>query len=101
MDVGKGREHDCMDAGGRAMQKQLPRSGSFPHIPVGYAGGTTPWMGEVESRLEQRSRATQGAVAESNAGSDSRYEAHHLRWMRLTTALHYLTLTSSLSPLEK
>ena len=36
-----GDAHDCMDA-----------------------GGTTPWMGEVESRLEQRSRATQGAVAE-------------------------------------
>jgi hypothetical protein len=29
MDVGKGREHDCRDAGGRAMQEQLPRSGSF------------------------------------------------------------------------
>ncbi len=29
MDVGKGREHDCMDAGGRATQEQLPRSGSF------------------------------------------------------------------------
>jgi hypothetical protein len=27
--VGKGREHDCMDAGGRATQEQLPRSGSF------------------------------------------------------------------------
>jgi hypothetical protein len=24
-----GREHDCMDAGGRATQEQLPRSGSF------------------------------------------------------------------------
>jgi hypothetical protein len=32
----KGDVHDCMDA-----------------------GGTTPWMGELESRLEQRSRATQ------------------------------------------
>ncbi|EGW21178.1 hypothetical protein Mettu_4340 [Methylobacter tundripaludum SV96] len=29
MDVGKEREHDCMDAGGRATQEQLPRSGSF------------------------------------------------------------------------
>jgi len=29
MDVGKEREHDCRDAGGRAMQEQLPRSGSF------------------------------------------------------------------------
>ncbi len=28
-DVGKGREHDCMDVGGRATQEQLPRSGSF------------------------------------------------------------------------
>jgi L-asparaginase/Glu-tRNA(Gln) amidotransferase subunit D len=35
------QEHDCMDA-----------------------GGTTPRMEEVESRLEQRSRATQGTVAE-------------------------------------
>jgi hypothetical protein len=39
--VGKGREHDCMDA-----------------------GGTTPRMGEVELRLEQQSRAMQGAIAE-------------------------------------
>ncbi|PPK74933.1 hypothetical protein B0F87_107176 [Methylobacter tundripaludum] len=29
MDVGKEREHDCMDAGGRATQEQLPRSESF------------------------------------------------------------------------
>jgi hypothetical protein len=28
-DVGNGREHDCMDAGGRAMPEQLPRSGRF------------------------------------------------------------------------
>jgi len=27
--VGEGREHDCTDAGGRATQEQLPRSGSF------------------------------------------------------------------------
>ena len=27
-------------------------------------GGTTPWMGEVEPRREQRSRATQEAKAE-------------------------------------
>ncbi|MDO9048375.1 MAG: hypothetical protein Q7U66_11660 [Methylobacter sp.] len=36
MDVGKGREHDCTDAGGRATQEQLPRSGSFElrsHFP--------------------------------------------------------------------
>ena len=26
-----GREHDCMDAGGRATQEQLPRSGSFAY----------------------------------------------------------------------
>ena len=31
----------------------------IPHIPVGYAGGTTPRMGEVELRLEQQSRAMQ------------------------------------------
>jgi hypothetical protein len=24
-------EHDCMDAGGRATQEQLPRSGSFAY----------------------------------------------------------------------
>ena len=29
MDVGKGREHAYRDIGGRAMQEQLPRSGSF------------------------------------------------------------------------
>jgi hypothetical protein len=29
------------------------------------AGGTTPGKGEVESRLEQRSRATHGAIAEA------------------------------------
>jgi hypothetical protein len=28
------------------------------------AGGMTPWMGEVESRLELRSRAMEGVVAE-------------------------------------
>jgi len=45
MDVDKGREHDCMDA-----------------------GGTTPWMGEVESRREQRSRApTVGALGAASA----------------------------------
>ncbi len=32
------------------------------------AGGTTPGKGEVESRQEQRSRATQGAVAENRVG---------------------------------
>jgi len=35
----------------------------IPHIPVGYAGGTTPRMGEVELRREQQSRApTVGAL---------------------------------------
>ncbi|NOR51467.1 MAG: hypothetical protein GQ470_02505 [Gammaproteobacteria bacterium] len=29
MEVGKGREHAYRDIGGRAMQEQLPRSGSF------------------------------------------------------------------------
>jgi hypothetical protein len=29
------------------------------------AGGTSPWMDEVEPRREQRSRATHGAVAET------------------------------------
>jgi hypothetical protein len=41
MDAGKGREHDCMDA-----------------------GGTTPRMGEVEQRRERLPRAMHGAVAE-------------------------------------
>ncbi len=36
--------HDCMDA-----------------------GGTTPWMGEVDRVGNMRSRATQGAVAEGGA----------------------------------
>jgi len=27
--AGQAREHDCMDAGGRVTQEQLPRSGSF------------------------------------------------------------------------
>jgi len=31
----------------------------IPHIPVGYAGGTTPRMGEVEQRMERLPRATQ------------------------------------------
>jgi len=30
------------------------------------AGGTTPWTGEVEQRMEQLPRATQGAVAEAD-----------------------------------
>jgi len=34
----------------------------IPHIPVGYAGGTTPRPGEVELRREQQSRATQGVI---------------------------------------
>jgi predicted ATP-grasp superfamily ATP-dependent carboligase len=46
-DVGKWREHDCMDA-----------------------GGTTPRTGEVELRREQQSRATQGAVAEERKLDD-------------------------------
>ena len=29
MNVGKECEHDCMDAGDRVTQEQLPRSGSF------------------------------------------------------------------------
>ncbi|MDP1666431.1 MAG: hypothetical protein Q8L79_15070 [Methylobacter sp.] len=29
------------------------------------AGGTTPWMGEVEQRMEQLPRAMQGAIAEA------------------------------------
>ncbi|HEY8219872.1 MAG TPA: 3'-5' exonuclease, partial [Methylobacter sp.] len=41
------------------------------------AGGTTPWMGEVESRLEQRSRApTVGALGDagSNCRGDTQYQ---------------------------
>jgi hypothetical protein len=37
------------------------------------AGGTTPWMGEVERRLEQPSRATPGAVAERAPKERSRW----------------------------
>ena len=40
----QGAAHDCMDA-----------------------GGTTPWMGEVDRVWNRRSRATQGAVAEGGA----------------------------------
>ena len=36
------------------------------------AGGTTPRTGEVESRLEQRSRATHGAVAEESKSAAAR-----------------------------
>ncbi len=32
MDVGKEREHACMDVGSRVTQEQLPRSGSFASI---------------------------------------------------------------------
>jgi hypothetical protein len=40
----------------------------IPHIPVGYAGGTTPRMGEVELRREQQSRApTVGALGAASA----------------------------------
>jgi len=35
MEVGERHEHDCMDAGARAMQEQLPRSGSFAYMEVG------------------------------------------------------------------
>jgi len=35
------------------------------------AGGTTPWMGEVELRREQQSRAMQGAIAEDNTDPDT------------------------------
>jgi len=38
----------------------------IPHILVGYAGGTTPWMGEVELRREQQSRVpTVGALGDA------------------------------------
>jgi len=40
MNLGKGREHDCMDAGGRAMQEQLPRSGSLMRTRVKICGFT-------------------------------------------------------------
>ena len=35
MDVGKGREHMHRMCGSRAMQEQLPRSGSFAYMDVG------------------------------------------------------------------
>ena len=34
-DVGKGREHDCMDAGGRTNQETESRSGSFTTLEKG------------------------------------------------------------------
>ena len=38
------------------------------HIHVDYAGRTTPWMGEVELRREQQSRApTVGALGDAGA----------------------------------
>ncbi len=41
------------------------------------AGGTTPRMGEVESRLEQRLRATHGAVADDCMDTDKAQRCVH------------------------
>jgi len=48
-----------MDGGRLHGQIFAPCKICIPHILVGHAGGTTPWMEEVEPRLEQRPRATQ------------------------------------------
>ena len=48
------------------LNQTMPYSHSAPEIDDCMdAGGTTPGKGEVESRLEQRSRATHGAVAKA------------------------------------
>jgi pimeloyl-ACP methyl ester carboxylesterase len=70
---------DCMAATAPGSLAAFPPSmevrsgGTTPRVEDDCkdAGGTNPWMGEVESRLEQRSRATQGAVAEENQILDS------------------------------
>jgi len=49
----------------RQAQDRLPAcSEKPPTFANRIVGGTTPWMEEVEPRLEQRPRATHGAVAE-------------------------------------
>jgi hypothetical protein len=48
------------------LNQTMPLSQIVPEIDdCMNAGGTTPGKGKVESRLEQRSRATHGAVAEA------------------------------------
>ncbi|WP_432744580.1 hypothetical protein ABXJ76_04640 [Methylobacter sp. G7] len=44
------------------------------HIHVDHAGGTTPRMGEVESRLEQRLRAMHEQFAEAKLALLRLYE---------------------------
>jgi hypothetical protein len=83
MDVGKEREQerklfrrsDCrkrppwLTPGGL-----IPAYSCIPLILVGHAGGTTPRMGEVESRQEQRSRApTVGALGAASAPAHAKY----------------------------
>ena len=67
-------QDDCMDAGGRATQEQLPsncrRWPWMACMPATKddcmdAGGTHPWMDAVERRREQPSRATQEQLPSS------------------------------------
>ena len=57
-DVGR---YDCMDAGGSPRQE--PAVESNAGAVAGMWEGTTAWMQEVARVRNQRSRATQGAVA--------------------------------------
>jgi hypothetical protein len=60
----------------------------IPHIPVGYAGGTTPRMGEVELRREQQSRApTVGALGAASAPAHAKY-LHPCRQRRSSCREH-------------
>ena len=65
----KGNKNDYNDAEAIAEASQRPNMRFVPIKSVERhdcmeAGGTTPWMGEVEVSLERKSRATPGAVAE-------------------------------------
>ncbi|MDI1277403.1 ATP-grasp domain-containing protein [Methylobacter sp.] len=80
-------DHDCMAATAPVSLAAFP-----PSMEV-KSGGTTPWTGEVESRLEQRSRATQGAIADDcmDAGGRAMQGAIAETWVleinpRLTTS---------------
>jgi hypothetical protein len=72
MDVGKERAHDCKDAGGRATQEQLPRSGSFSGNRS--AGNTSPALtrGQAYSGLR---RDVYCLVPTGSVGTQSRRAA--------------------------
>jgi hypothetical protein len=73
-------QDDCKDAGSTA-----PRTGD----DCKDAGGTTPWMGEVESRLEQRSRAPI-VDALGEAGVVAEVEQRTERLPNSGTSLYYV-----------